>query len=154
MLELRAEGGRRLVGTVVDYRDTADRKLFTERFVPGSLDLSDVLLYAQHDRSQPLARTPGTMELRETADALEMVATLPQTRLADDVLQLVTAGVLQGLSVGFVAKRDRMEGNMRVIESATLDHIGVVDRPAYEESKVSVRSRLRQRTALRRYTWL
>lgn len=141
MIELRAEGGRRLVGTVVDYGDTADRSIFTERFMPGSLAIDDVLLYAQHERGQPLARTPQTLELRDGPDSLEMVATLPQTRLADDVLQLVSAGVLRGLSVGFVAVRDRMEGRTRIIESAILDHIGVVDRPAYNESTVSVRAR-------------
>ena len=141
MIELRAEGGRRLVGTVVDYRDTADRAAFTERFQPGALDISDVLLYAQHERGQPLARTPQTLELRDGADELTMVATLPQTRLADDVLQLVTSGVLRGLSVGFVALRDRMEGHVRVVEKAVLDHIGVVDRPAYSESTVAVRGR-------------
>lgn len=156
MIELRAEGGRRLVGTVIDYRDTADRSAFRERFMPGSLDVSDVLLYAQHDRAQPLARTPSTMELRDSADAMTMVATLPATRLADDVLQLVSAGVLRGLSVGFVAQRDRMEGDTRVIELAVLDHIGVVDRPAYEESHVDVRSRRYWRNvdARRRWTWL
>lgn len=140
-MELRAEGGRRLVGTVVDYRDTADRSAFTERFQRGALDISDVLLYAQHERGQPLARTPQTLELRDTSTELTMVATLPQTRLADDVLKLVTAGVLRGLSVGFVALRDRMEGNVRVVEQAVLDHIGVVDRPAYSESTVAVRGR-------------
>lgn len=158
MIELRAEGGRRLVGRVVNYRDTADRLSFTERFLPGSLRISDVLLYAQHERGQPLARTPQTLELRDSATELTMVATLPRTRLADDVLQLVRSGVLRGLSVGFVALRDRMEGNTRVIENAVLDHIGVVDRPAYSESTVAVRGRhvpygtvVRQ---IRRRAWL
>lgn len=159
MIELRAEGGRRLVGTVVDYRDTADREVFTERFMPGSLRIDDVLLYAQHERGQPLARTPQTLELRDSAESLEMVATLPQTRLADDVLKLVTAGVLRGLSVGFVAVRDRMEGQTRIIESAVLDHIGVVDRPAYNESTVSVRAAraapgARVNPGFRRRRWL
>lgn len=138
VIELRAEG-RRLVGTVVDYRDTADRQVFMERFVPGSLDVSDVLLYAQHERGQPLARTPTTMQLTDTPEALTMVATLPATRLADDVLRLVEARVLRGLSMGFVCVRDRYEGDTRVVERAVLDHVGVVDRPSYDESLVSVR---------------
>lgn len=139
-MELRAESGRRLVGTVVNYGDIADRKAFLERFTPGSLDTSDVLLYAQHDRSQPLARMPGTMEFRDTAVSLDMIATLPQTTLCDDVLALVSSRVLCGLSAGFVSVRDRMDGNVRVIDEAILDHVGVVDRPSYSESLVSVRA--------------
>lgn len=141
VIELRVDGSRRLVGTVVDYRDTADRQAFVERFIPGSLDTSDVLLYAQHDRSQPLARTPATMQLTDGPEALTMVATLPATRLADDVLRLVEARVLRGLSMGFVCIRDRFDGDRRVVEKAVLDHIGVVDRPSYDESLVSVRHR-------------
>lgn len=144
MIELRAEGGRRLVGTVVQYGDVADRSTFLERFIPGSLDVSDVLLYAQHDRGQPLARTPGTMQLTDTATELRMVATLPATTLADDVLRLVTAGVLRGLSVGFVCQRDRYDGDTRIVERAILDHVGVVDRPAYDESLVSARRGIRR----------
>lgn len=139
-MELRAEGGRRLVGTVVNYNDVADRKAFLERFTPGSLDYSDVLLYAQHERSQPLARMPGTMEFRDSAESLDMVATLPRTQLCDDVLALVSSRVLCGLSAGFVSVRDRMDGNVRVIDEAILDHVGVVDRPSYSESLVSVRN--------------
>ena len=114
-----------------------------ERFEPGAFgDVSklDVMLNRQHNRSQPIARTgSGGMELTADGKALEVRARLPKTREADDTLALVKAGVLRGLSVEFVARRERMEGGTRVIERADLVAIAVVDKPAYPAAQVSTR---------------
>lgn len=142
MIELRAEGGRRLVGTVIVYGEVADPGGFAERFQPGSLAMNDVMLNVQHDRGRMVARTPQTLRLLDSETELRMVATLPETREADDVLALVASGVLRGLSVGFVARRERQEGDLRIIEAAILDHVAIVDRPAYAGSVVDTRRRL------------
>lgn len=145
--EFRAETeGRRLIGTIVKYGDTA--KLpggILERFEPGSFgDVSkvDILLNSHHDRARPLCRTGGAgLVLDDGPDALRMEATLPETRDADDTLTLVRAQVLRGLSVEFKALGERMDAMTRVIERAALRGLGVVDKPAYEASSVEARRR-------------
>ena len=53
-------------------------------------------------------------------DGLYIRAVLPETREADVTLALVRARVLRGLSVEFVASRERMDSGVRVIEAATV----------------------------------
>ena len=141
--EVRREG-RVLEGTALAYGDVARVGSRAERFEAGALgavESLDVLLNVQHDRARPLARTGGGgLTLSDSAAALEVRAELPETREATDALALVEAGVLRGLSLEFVATRERMEGPMRVILAARLVAIGVVDKPAYRASKVSARA--------------
>ena len=61
-----------------------------------------------------------------------MRAVLPETREADDTLTLIKSKVLRGLSVEFVAKRERFTGGVRVIEAATVYGLAVVDTGAYQ----------------------
>lgn len=138
-IELRVQG-RRLLGTVVRYGAPGEGGL--EQFEAGAFQdgLDDVLLNVQHQRARPLARYPGSMTLRDTAEALTMEAVLPETRDADDVLALVKGRVLVGLSVGFLALSERWERDVRIVERATLDHVAVVDRPSYPDSVVDARA--------------
>lgn len=139
--ELRASG-RTLAGTAMRYGDTADVFGMKERFETGSIvPASDgVILNLQHDRARPLARSGGGgLELRDSADALGIEATLPMTREADDALELVRAGVLRGLSVEFEVLRERFVDGVRIVSRAILTGIGLVDRPAYPQSVVEAR---------------
>ena len=70
-----------------------------------------------------------------------MVATLPETRDCDDVLTLVRAKVLRGLSVEFHTLAERLESLTRVVHRASLRGMAVVDRPAYPGSGVEARRR-------------
>lgn len=145
MIELRAQG-RKLLGVVVRYG--APGQGGTERFESGAFiglfqGSADVMLNVQHQRARPLARYPGSMALHDGPEELRMAATLPETRDADDVLALVESRVLVGLSVGFVALSERWDGDQRIIERATLDHIAVVDRPSYPDSTVATRAGVR-----------
>ena len=100
-----------------------------------------MLLNVQHDRGRVLARTGGGgLTLNDTPESLEIRAELPETAEANDTLALIGAGILRGLSLEFQALRERMEGPTRVIQSARLIAIGVVDRPAYQQSVVSARA--------------
>ena len=94
-------------------------------FLPGALGADvgglDVLLNVQHDRGRVLARTGGGgLVLTDTPAALEIVATLAETRESSDTLALVEAKILRGFSLEFVALRESMEGPTRVIQSARL----------------------------------
>lgn len=144
VVELRAgPDGRGLSGVAVRYGDVAPG--FSERFEAGAfgddVGAADVVLNVQHVRSRPLARTGGGgLSLVDGPDALRMAVSLPVTREADDVLSLVRAGVLRGLSVEFRAIAEREEGGVRVIERAALSGLAVVDRPAYPASTVAARA--------------
>ena len=137
--------GRTLQGIAISYSDTARIGSRAERFLPGALGADvgglDVLLNVQHDRGRVLARTGGGgLTLNDTPESLEIRAELPETAEANDTLALIGAGILRGLSLEFQALRERMEGPTRVIQSARLIAIGVVDRPAYQQSVVSARA--------------
>ena len=142
-VELRQEGGRRLSGVAVSYGDLAAVPFGRERIEPGAFTpIGDVILNAGHDRQAPLARTGGGgLELVDTERELIVRATLPETRAADDVLELVRAGVLRGLSVEMRPVSVRMEGGLRIIERAKLVGVAVVDTPAYPASEVEARRR-------------
>ena len=137
--EIRAEG-KRLVGTVVSYGDVAVVAGQPERFAPGSLLCNDAILNRQHQRDRPLARTGAGLVLRDTPDGLHMEAELPSTSEANDVLTLVRSGVLRGLSAEFEVLAEHFEAGVRVIDSANLSGLAIVDRPAYPASIVEARA--------------
>ena len=146
--ELRAEG-RILSGVGITYGDVAVLPFGRERFQAGAfpgVENSDVLLNAGHDRARPLARSGGGgLVLTDTAKALSIKADLAPTRESDDVLTLIRSGVLRGISLEFIARSERREGNVRIVERAELRGLAVVDRPAYGGSLVSAREEVRQR---------
>lgn len=137
--ELRAEG-RTLRGIAMPY-DTVSPG-HREKFQPGAFigNLGDVALDVQHDRRRIVARTGGGgLELRDTPAALYMVAHLPETREAADTLTLVRNRVLRGLSVEFIALKQRYESGIRVISKAALPRLSVVDAGSYPGTDVQVR---------------
>ena len=139
--EFRAEG-RRLQGVVMPYGRESDRTpMGRERFAPGAFEgrAGDVVLNFGHDSGRPLSRSGAGLTLTHTPEALRMSAELPNTRDADDALELVRAKVMRGLSVEFVAREERMEGGVRVVEAAQLVGVAVVTRPAYLEAEVQAR---------------
>ena len=139
--ELEAEG-RTLVGTLMRYGDVSTRNMSgsperMEAGVFGDIASSDVILNMMHDRRRPIARTGGGLVLSDSAERLEIAATLPNTRDADDALELVKEGVLRGFSSEFYPSRAGWEGSTRVIRSARMPRIGLVDEPAYPDSLVA-----------------
>ena len=148
--ELRQEGGRRLSGTAIRYGDVAQLPWGRERIEARAFaPIGDVLLNGYHDRTTPLARTGAGLTLADSDSELSMRADLPETQGASDVLALVRAGVLRGLSIEFRATQERNEGDLRIIERAELVGVGVVDSPAYPASTVEARRRGPRRTWIR-----
>ena len=149
------DDGRRLVGTVMPYNVPSDiGGGLLECFRPGSfgnVSALDLLLNWQHQRERPLARTGGGgLTLMDSDVALEMAAVLPDTREANDAVEMVKAGIMRGLSVEFHATRETMQGNMRVVEAARLVGVALVDVPAFPGSTVEAReTRARLSTRIR-----
>ena len=138
--EVRAEG-RRLSGVVLAYGDVSPSH--RERFEPGAIRLADAVhLDLHHDIERAVAWHPGGgLELRQTRQALSMVATLPPIPAADRALEEVRSGRTTGLSVEFRALAERRDGNLRVIEDAILSGIAIVRSPSYGAARVEARRR-------------
>jgi HK97 family phage prohead protease len=75
---------------------------------------------------------------------LLFTATLPQTRTADDIIELARSGTIAGASIGF---RVRPGGekwpsrNVRELHELELIEISAVTAPAYADTTISARSR-------------
>lgn len=152
LIEIRASDGREVEGTVLRYGDTAKLPWGQERFVRGGITWTpDTMLTLQHDRTKALARVGAGLVLEDGAEALTMRATMPNTSLGNDTLELVRSGVLRGLSLEFLPTRTRNEGRVSVIESARMTGLSIVDVPAYSESVIA-RERAKQSPRVR--VWL
>ena len=141
--EVRAVG-RLLTGVAMKYGDIARTPAGQERFISGAFgDVSklDLRLNVQHDRGRLISRTGGGgLELTDTPEALTVAAELPRTREADDTLELLKRGILRGLSVEFRATLERLEQRVRVVQTAILGGLAVVDVPAFKQSTVEARA--------------
>ena len=83
-----------------------------------------------HKRANPVARTGGGgLVLEDTEKVLSLRAEIPKSSAGDDVLSLVRARVLRGLSVEFSAIQERMVAGVREISKAMLHAVGIVDSP-------------------------
>lgn len=138
-----AKAGQRLEGVLMRYGSVAeingDRELFRPRAFGPGVESQDVILNVQHARVFPIARTPDTLQLNDSASMLTTRAILNTTDAGREALQLVHNKILRGLSVEFDALSEHFESGVRVIERARLNGIGLVDTPAYGESRVEVR---------------
>lgn len=189
-LGLRQEGNRRRLFGKFPYGATAtisDRgSVRKERMLPHAfrwsaevarplaeaiqedLDLARlqrVDLLTGHDFNRPIASTwTGSLQLRDTAAALEFVADLPEPArqpswMVDTLLAVESEQIPTGISLGFrVPPRsagpdaERLvpeEGNpgvqFREIREGTLFELSVVTRAAYRETEFSLRADLQAR---------
>lgn len=135
--------GKTLDGIAISYTDIATLPWGREQFKRGAfgdIAQADVILEAQHSRGNPLCRSAGgSLELIETDQALMLKAVLPETTAANDALTLIREKVYRGLSIAFHPVRIRQAGDLTIVERANLTRIAIVEKPAYRESRLSVR---------------
>ena len=133
--------GRTLSGLALPFGVETRIGRMRERFARGSVRSSgEAILNVQHDRGRAIAREPQSLSFEVTDSGLLMRATLPESREADDTLSLVRAKVLRGLSVEFLATRERQVNGIREIQAAVVYGVGVVDRAQYEDTTLAVRA--------------
>ena len=166
-LEIRRSGDKRILTGRFNYGSTAtirDRgRVRKERFEPRAFNFAiedetrqlDILV--GHDYGKPIAsRKAGTLEIEDSADAVNFEARLPDDppSWAVDMEKSVAAGLMVGLSPGFVVPpasvvpdAERFEdepGNpgvqIRVIRAAVLREFSVVTAPAYPDAAVDLRA--------------
>ena len=133
------EDGNVIEGTAIRYGDQAVFGDFKETFEPRSLVFDDVILNLQHQRTAPVARTGAGLVLTDSASALSVRATFPDTTFGRQARELVQARILRGFSLEFRALQDQWSGQHRTVKRARLYGIGLVDIPAYPASVIAER---------------
>lgn len=138
--------GRTIFGLAVPYNQPTEVNdgfgLYREQFAPGSFKRSiserggKVKLFTQHDtRRLPIGKAT---ELSERADGLHVAFTVASTRDGDEALELVSAGVVDGFSVGFASLRERKERDGTVTRlEASLREVSLVHSPAYDGALIA-----------------
>ena len=147
--DLRAESdSREIYGLVVPYNvESLVGGRFREVAVPGvfgDVEQLNSFMTRQHKRELTLGRTGRNITLRDTPEGLEMRADMPKTPLGEDTLYLVRDGILTGLSVEWLVKRERWQMGkvpVRTILESGLRHFSVVDSPEYETTLVHARAK-------------
>jgi HK97 family phage prohead protease len=146
-LEVRASGGRRLVGYAATFGAEARIGRVVETIAPGAFADSlagDVLALLDHDPGKVLGRTrSGSLKLSEDSKGLAFELELPDTQAGADVLALATRGDLGGMSFGFnvPAGGELWEGGRRTLQRVQLHEISVVSAwPAYPDTSLALRA--------------
>ena len=181
-LEIRRSGDKRILTGRFNYGSTAtirDRgRVRKERFEPHAFNFAiedetrqlDILV--GHDFGRPIAsRKAGTLEIEDSADAVNFEARLPDDppSWVVDAEKSIAAGLMVGLSPGFavppasvVPDAERLEdepGNpgvqIRVIREAVLREFSIVTAPAYQDAAVDLRAEdFGREPKRRRRVWL
>ena len=145
-IELRAKG-RRLEGYAALFGTEAKIGRITETIRQGAFKTSlsnghDILALADHDPQKVLARTKsGTLRLAEDSNGLAFDLDLPNTSIGRDILELAERGDVGGMSFGFRAIDEAIDGNKRELRAVELYEISVVQAfPAYDGTSINARS--------------
>jgi phage head maturation protease len=140
-LELRQDETREspgmLAGVLMTYGERANDR--PEMFEMGAFhwDADGIVIRRQHDRAQPIIRAIPYVEGRE----LMINAPLLNDTMGRDIAEAMKGPhpLYTGLSVEFRAEKESRRNGLRVITSAYLGGAGLVDKPAYKDSKVEIR---------------
>lgn len=168
-LEVRQQGKRPIIAGKFPYKTLAvlsDRgTVRKETVMPGAFSYTledptrEVNLLFGHSFDKPLAsRKAGSLELRDTEEFLEFIATIPEgaerASHVVDALAMLGAGLVKGVSPGFrvppkdvVANAEKLvpePGNpgvmIRQLGALLLYELSLVTRPAYEASEAELRA--------------
>ena len=135
---------------VVFDEDTTIGNQFTERVKRGAfdgVDMSKTFALFNHDWDKPLGKVGKNLTLSQDERGLKFDLELPNTSYANDLIENVRSGIVEGCSFGFTIADDSWtrseDGGLpsRVIERVgelfeiTLTHI-----PAYPTTEVAMRS--------------
>ncbi len=167
-LEIRRSGGARLLTGRFNYGSTATLRnrgrVRKERFEPRAFRYAieeepsrriDILV--GHDYGKPVAsRQSGTLKIKDSDSAVTFEARLPDDppSWVTDAEKAIGAGLMVGLSPGFVVPPSDVVPNaeviepepgnpgvgIRVIRAAVLREFSVVTSGAYEDAAVNLRA--------------
>lgn len=156
-LEQREDGqeSRRISGYAAVFDEKAKiGSWYEEHIARGAFDECDFtkcVLNFNHDNNNLLARTSsGTLELKVDERGLYFSAELPNTSVANDVLELIRRGDIAGCSFAFVVRESSWEwlsdedpaqlDQRTIMKISEVYDVSVVTHPAYEQTSVDARS--------------
>jgi len=125
---------------------------WVERIAPGAfkrtlVESPDVVCLWSHDTSSPVARSPQTLALREDDVGLVCDISLVDTALNRDLLARVKAGIVRGMSFGFMPVKTEWKvsqsadaPDIRTLLDVDLMEISAVVWPAYPDTELGARS--------------
>jgi len=148
--------GNTVSGLAIPYGTDSQPLPFIETIERGAfredLGKRNVALLVEHDGGRVLADTrSGTLALEEDERGVSFRAQLPGTRDGKDMRVLLRDGIYQHMSFGFVADKDKWQGNRRSVLSARLYEVSLVHTPAYEATAAAVRAFKHQTDLVGRY---
>lgn len=155
--------GIEIVGHAAVFNQPIDRFGLEEVIMPGAFtraieEEQDVRALIDHDSRLLLGRTKsGTLSLKEDDIGLAVTIKPPRTTFADDVIQSIKRGDLDGMSFAFIAKKQTFieEGDKTIRQLFDLDveDVSVVTFPANEGTSVNLRSGLNTSELNRLMEW-
>jgi len=147
-MEIRSTDNQHYIeGLAVPWGRRTDRAAVPEMFDRGAFDdlVKSGAKVKLTDYNHARNRVPvGHSVMVEDRDAgLWMRFRLNRTPEGQSALANSEEGVYGGLSVGFIARSESTIDGVRHVRSARLDHVSLVETPAYEEAVIlDVRSAL------------
>jgi HK97 family phage prohead protease len=124
-------------------------KNWIERIEPGAFARSlreqpDIKALWSHRSDMPIARAPGTLDIREDDTGLKVSIQLADTTVGRDLLANVRAGNVDAMSFGFEMRSQRIEENddivVRTLTDVDLIEVSAVVWPAYPDTSLAIRS--------------
>ncbi len=147
-VEIRADGRKlqgyaALFGTEARIGGGMVETIAAGAFTKTLATRADILALVDHDPSRVLARTKsGTLRLTEDARGLAFDLDVPDTQAGRDILVMANRGDLGGMSFGFTATDDFIEGDRRELRALELFEISIVSAfPAYEGTVINARAK-------------
>jgi len=126
--------GRTIAGRIVTFGEVGQTSAGPAMFLPGSITApTQVVLMNEHDTTAPLGKS---IELRETPDRMDAVFRIIRTSRGDDAIVEASEGVRSGFSVGVDVIDHEMRDGVLTVLASTLDHVGLVTRPAIASALV------------------
>src|SRR5574343_316720 len=152
-IEIRAEGDSNMLDCLAIPFETLSEDLggFKETIKKGAFSRSliqnpDVRVLWNHDTNEPIGRAGKNATFEETEQGVRCRVKLPRTTRAMDIMELVKAGIVTGMSFGFVCNMDEWEDDvegmaLRKVVDGTLFEVSPVTFSAYSDSVVALRSK-------------
>ncbi|WP_312729728.1 HK97 family phage prohead protease [Enterococcus sp.] len=108
-----------------------------------ALSSSDVRCLFDHDWSKVLGRTKsGTLRLEEDDRGLKFEVELPNTTVANDLIESMKRGDINQCSFGFIPTEETWDYNtdpvLRTVNEVELFEVSIVSLPAYQDTEAAL----------------